>query len=227
MQIPETLPFPIEPSNRTRVLVIGHDPRLRGSATLAAHAFFADMFFKPVPSRGSELAKYRLAKTTYAYIGELTSYRYTASELLLTNLCNAHLPHAPKGRVVLIPTEQAERGLAEIRGLIRRGSFDVIFAMSEQVNYWLHALGFCVPKNDFLQRAEPRVRGLQSKSPYYEPRVAKAFQLIGFRRHDTEAGIPLYPIVHVRSWPLRGPFKQAYGKSYSECVSEPKGAAPR
>ena len=218
-----TLPYPRDPSPHTRVLVIGHDPRLRESDTLAQYAFFADLFFRPVPTKRSELAKYGLARAIYAYIGELTSYRYTANQLLLTNLCNVHLPHAPKGRVVLIPEDQAKRGLSDIRGLIDRAKIEVIFAMSEQVNYWLQALGFCVARTDFLQRAEPKPRGRESTSPFYEPKVAKSFQLIAFRRHDTHVGIPLYPIVHVRSWPLRGPFEKAYGRLYSACISELKG----
>jgi hypothetical protein len=214
-----TIPFPIKPSPDSRVLVIGHDPRLRESEALAQHAFFADFFFRPIPTRRSELAKYNLARAIYAYIGELTSYRYVARELLLTNLCSAHLPHAPKGKVVLIPRQHAEHGLAEIRGIIQKADFDVVFAMSEQVNYWLYALGFCNPRADFLQMAEPKPRGLASEPPYYEPQVPKAFQLIAFRRHETVAGIPLYPIVHVRHWPFRGPFRDAYSKLYSACIS--------
>jgi hypothetical protein len=222
MRKPSTFPFPSKPSPDSRVLVIGHDPRLRESEALAQHAFFADFFFRPVPTRGSELAKYNLARAIYAYIGELTSYRFAARELLLTNLCNDHLPHAPKGKVVLIPRDHAEQGLAEISRIIQKADFDVIFSMSEQVNYWLHALDFCIPRPEFLQRAEPKARGLASEPPYYEPRVPKAFQLIAFRRHETVAGIPLYPIVHVRSWPFRGPFKDAYSKLYSACISDLK-----
>jgi hypothetical protein len=69
---PTTLPFPTNPVPYSRVLVIGHDPRLRESETLAQHAFFADFFFRPVPTKGNELAKYNLARAIYAYIGELT-----------------------------------------------------------------------------------------------------------------------------------------------------------
>ena len=202
--------------------MIGHDPRLRDSEALANHAFVADLFFKPIPIRGSELAKYGLARAVYAYIGELTSYRYTASQLVLTNLCNDHLPHAPKGRVVLIPQTQAEEGLADLRRLISLARFELVFAMSEQVNYWLHALGFYVSRGRFEQKSAPKVRGLQHKPPFYEPREPRAFQSIAYLRHETTAGIPAYPIVHVRSWPLRGPFQKAYGRPYANCISELK-----
>ena len=220
-----TLPFPVRPSTESRVLVIGHDPRLRDSDAMAHHAFFADKFFGPIPARRSDLAKYGLASSTYAYIAELTSYRYTASQLLLTNLCNAHLLHAPKGKVVLIPKHLAEQGLADIGRLISLANIEAVFAMSEQVNYWLQALGFCVPHTEFLRRSEPKPRGINSTPPYYEPQAPKAFQLISFRRQETTIGFPLYPIVHVRSWPLRGPFQKAYGRLYSACVSELKRAA--
>jgi hypothetical protein len=202
--------------------VIGHDPRLRESLAVAKHAFFADLFFKPIPTRGSDLAKYGLARATYGYISELTSYRYTAEQLLLTNLCNSRLRAAPKGRVVLIPQDRAEDGLVDIERLLRRAKFELIFAMSEQVNYWLHALRFCFPLTDFAERAAPKVRGLSSDTPYYDPVAPKAFQSIAFRRHETRAGIPLFPIVHVRSWPLKGPFKKAYSRLYSACISELK-----
>ena len=217
-----TLPFPETPSGKSRVLVIGHDPRLRDSDALANHAFFADLFFKPIPARGSELAKYGLAKAIYSYIGELTSYRYTASQMVLTNLCNDHLPHAPKGRVVLIHEAEAKRGLADIRRLISLARFELVFAMSEQVNYWLHALGFCVSRGGFLLKSAPKERGVQHNPPYYEPKEPRAFQSIAYLRHETTAGIPVYPIVHVRSWPLRGPFQKAYGRQYANCISELK-----
>jgi hypothetical protein len=217
-----TLPYPETPTSDSRVLVIGHDPRLRDSGALAQHALFADLFFQPVPGRASEHAKYELANAVFAYIGELTSYRYTARQLVLTNLCNGHLPHAPKGHVVFIPEKLAAQGLAEIRHLIRKARIELIFAMSEQVNYWLQALGFCTPKGDYLHKSAPKERGMNDKPPFYEPRAPRAFQSIAFRRHETDLGIPLYPIIHVRSWPLKGPFQKAYGRLYSNCVSELK-----
>jgi hypothetical protein len=217
-----TLPFPEKPTSNSRVLVIGHDPRLRDSDTLAQHAFFADLFFRPIPTRANELAKYGLAKAVFAYVGELTSYRYTATQLVLTNLCNGHLPHALKGKVVFIPEDLAAQGVAEIRQLIGLGQIELIFAMSEQVNYWLQALGFCIPKRDFPLKAAPKERGMKNKPPFYEPKEPRAFQSIAFRRHETDLGIPLYPIVHVRSWPLKGPFQKAYGRLCSGCISEIK-----
>jgi|SRR5271157_77754 len=222
MQPTATLPYPKTPTAESRVLVIGHDPRLRDSDALANHAFFADLFFKPIPTRGSEFAKYGLAKAIYAYIEELTSYRYTANQLVLTNLCNDLLPHAPKGKVVLIPQAQAEEGLADLQRLISLARFELIFAMSEQVNYWLHALGFCVSRGNFQQKSAPKERGVQHEPPFYEPREPRAFQSIAYLRHKTTVGIPAYPIVHVRSWPLRGPFQKAYGRQYANCINELK-----
>ena len=221
----QTWPYPTNPTPESRVLVIGHDPRLRKSETLAQHAFFADLFFTRIPATKSDLAKYELAKAVFAYIGELTSYRYNASQLVLTNLCNVHLPHAPKGKVVLIPRPYAESGLHIISALVQKANIELIFAMSEQVNYWLQELDFCQPQSDFLERAAPKPRGVASRPPFYEPHQQRAFQGIAFRRHTTRLGIPLYPIVHVRSWPFRGPFEAAYGRLYSACISELKAAA--
>jgi len=89
-----------------RVLVIGHDPRLQRSSTQAQYAFFGDYYFRPIPRQPSERAKYRLAEKVFGCAAHLTSHRYTAYRVALTNLCNKMLPRPPARHTVLIP-EQA------------------------------------------------------------------------------------------------------------------------
>ena len=69
-----------------RVLVIGRDPRLQRSDTLARYAFFGDYYFRPVPRQRNELAKYQLAEAVFSYVAHLASHRYTADQTVLTNL---------------------------------------------------------------------------------------------------------------------------------------------
>ena len=114
----QTKPFCAGGLDKARVLVIGHDPRLQTSDTQAECAFFADYFFGPKPSRSNEAAKYRLAEAAFHYIGQLTGNRYPADQLALTNLCNRGLPHAPAGKTVLIPAQEAQTGIQAVNGIL-------------------------------------------------------------------------------------------------------------
>jgi len=213
-----TKPFCAGDLANARVLVIGHDPRLQVSDTLAQYAFFADYFFRPRPNHRSEAAKYDLARATYGYIGELTGNRYAANQLVLTNLCNVGLPHAPKGRTVLIPEERAKEGIESIRILLDQSQVEIVFAMSLQVNYWLQKLGFYPSVTEFLHKAAPKTSGLSSKPPYYKAQQDKAFQLVCGRTYAANRR-RVIPILHVKQWPLKAGYMAAYGQAYKDCIS--------
>ncbi len=206
--------------NKAKVLVIGHDPRLQGSNTLAGSAFFADYYFKPIPVQRSEYAKYKLAEAVFSYICYLTSYKYSSDQIVLTNLCNDALPHAPMGKTVYIPEEKARQGISQIHNILNRSDIEVIFAMSIQSNYWLQKLGFYPAVDEFIFKTEPRAKGVDSELPYYEPVVrGKAFTLICGKQYITNEGRSVFPILHIKNWPLRGSFTKAYAKSYEACVN--------
>jgi hypothetical protein len=217
--MPLTKPFCAGDPHDARILVIGHDPRLQDSDTQARYAFFADYYFRPAPSQRSELAKYRLAAATYDYISYLTSHSYPIEQLFLTNLCNQGLPHAPKGRIVLIPQQSAREGTDAIRDLLERSKIEIVFAMSQQVNYWLQRLAFYPAVPDFLQLAEPKLSGVTAAQPYYDPKRSKAFGLICGHRY-TDGKHEICPVLHVKNWPLKGPFAKAYGNAYESLVSQ-------
>ena len=202
-----------------RVLVIGHDPRLQKSHALASNAFFADYYFKPIPTHGSERAKYDLAAAVYSYIGYLTSHKYSADQLVLTNLCNVALPHAPKGKTVFIPEQQARAGITEINEILATSEVEIIFAMSQQVNYWLQKLEFCPSVKEFLTDAEPKQKGVKNNPQFYEPAKGRAFTLICGKQFITNDHRKLFPILHVKNWPLRGAFVKAYTKAIEQCVN--------
>jgi len=214
----QTKPFCADGLDNARILVIGHDPRLQASDTQAECAFFADYYFKPKPGRSSEIAKYRLAEATFNYIGQLTGNKFPADQLALTNLCNVGLPHAPKGKTVLIPVQEAQAGIQAINGILSQGQVEIIFAMSTQVNYWLQKLGFYPPVAEFLRKAEPEPNGFAGEQPYYAPRQSKAFQLICGQCY-TVGERKVVPILHVKNWPLQGAFAKAYSQAYEDCIS--------
>jgi len=161
--------------SKAKVLVIGHDPRLQESNTHANYAFFADYYLRPAPTRRNELAKYRLAEAVYSYISHLTNYQYAADQFVLTNLCNTRLPHAPKGKTVLIPEEEAFAGINAVQDILSESQIEVIFAMSAQVNYWLQKFSFYPAVFEFLDNAKPKPKGIDHKPPYYEPKRSGVF----------------------------------------------------
>ncbi len=216
-----TQPFCAGDMQNARVLVIGHDPRLQSSDAIAEHAFFADYFFQPAPEQASERAKYALAESVYGYVNHLTSGRYETGELVLTNLCNAPLPHAPRFKTALIPEAAAQAGLEAIQAILGQGRIELVFAMSQQVNYWLQKLGFYPPVVEFLEMADPRPEGLQHDPPYYEPRQNRAFQLICGQRYS-DGVRAVIPILHVKNWPLTGRFAAAYGQAYRNLIYDLK-----
>jgi len=202
-----------------KILVIGHDPRLQVSNTVADFAFFGEYYFKQIPTQTKELRKYKLAAAVYDYISHLTSHSFLAKQIVLTNLCNKALPHAPKGKTVYIPEAEARNGITAIQNILSQSSIEVIFAMSEQVNYWLQKLEFYMGETQFLSSSEPKVRGRSHNPPFYEPTQGRAFTQICGNRYLTGDGRSVVPILHVKQWPLRGPFTKAYGKAYETCIN--------
>jgi hypothetical protein len=153
---------------KARVLVIGHDPRLQKSPTIADYCFFADYYFKPVPSEPRETKKYSLAKSVFDCVRDITSECYRDEEVYITNLCNEALPSALPNHTVFISREKAEEGLGHIREVLSKAKIEFIFPMSTQVNYWLQELGFYSSGDNFVERAKPSPHGIKNDQPYYE-----------------------------------------------------------
>jgi len=208
-------------SEKAKVLVIGHDPRLLKSLTLADHSFFANYFFKPIPTKRNEYAKYKLAEAVYSYIHFITNYKYKSDELYITNLCNDALPPV-KNKTVYISKEKAEKGLLEIKNVLAESKIELIFAMSQQVNYWMQKLDFYNSNNDFLKKAEPKLRGVNANPPYYLTRESEAFRLICAKKYKVDEKHTLIPILHVKNWPLKSSFERVYEKSYIQLINELK-----
>ena len=205
--------------HKAKVLVIGHDPRLKESDTLANYAFFADYHFNPKPSNNRELAKYELAEALFTCIRDLTGGRISDEKLLVTNLCNEALDHPAGRKTVYIPKQKAEKGLKETRAQLTGSNVKLIFAMSQQVNYWLQMLGFYPASVSFVEASKPKEAGLKSRPQYYEPSRPRAFKEICGKRFVADGKYHLFPILHVKAYPLKGAFL-TYDEDYAHCRLE-------
>jgi hypothetical protein len=184
-----------------KILLIGHDPRLQTSDTIADYALFINYYFNECPNKGSEKRKYNFAKASLEQVLNLTNNKYRAEEIYVTNLCNEALPHAPQGKTVLISHDIAKAGVERIKNIIsHNNSIDLIFPMSQQVNYWLQRFGFYCTDTEFLLKAEPKEKGIINESPYYEPKKQKAFLDICGNIYKTEASKKVIPILHTKQY---------------------------
>ena len=193
---------PFGDPRKARIMVVGHDPRLQSSDTIANYAFFSDYYFKEIPRPSAEKRKYRFAESVFSMVRDITGGHVQPDEVLLTNLCNRALPHAPKGKTVLIPEAEAKKGIAEIAGLISGSSIKVILAMSQQVNYWLQELHYCDSDSLFVNESKPKPIGLASSPPFYMPRKPRAFLRVCGRAFESLGGCMVVPVLHAKQWPL-------------------------
>ncbi|MFK5890432.1 MAG: hypothetical protein QM486_06855 [Flavobacteriaceae bacterium] len=201
---------------KAKVLLIGHDPRLQKSDTIADFVLFADYFFRPIPTNHSEKRKFGLAKSTFDYLTYLTNHKIRPEQVYITNLCNNSLPHSAKGKTVFIPESEAIKGIENIKSILRENpSIEIIFSMSLQVNYWLQKLEFYHSDNDFVVNSEPRTNGKNHEFPFYQPAKSKTFLTIcGNQYKIYEGNQILIPILHTKNFPL-----QEKLKAYKICIN--------
>jgi len=205
-------PF-IEKRIEPKVLLIGHDPRLQLSDTIANYALFSDYYFGDKPKNGSEKRKFELAAKSFEQVLEITNHRYKAEEIYVTNLCNESLPHAPKGKTVLIPESIANKGFERITSIIcQHSTIEYIFPMSQQVNYWLQFFGLYQTNTDYLAKAKPKEKGINNDPPYYEA-VKQSdhpfLEICGVVYH-LNTGQKLIPILHTKQYAHLTAYLQCY-----------------
>jgi hypothetical protein len=190
--------------NTATILVIGHDPRLQRSQTEAEIAFFFDYLTRPRPKSRPEARKYDLAQAVWDYINELAGYDIPLAELYVTNLCNEFLAHTPGSGTVLIPDDQAQRGVQWIVQIVADGHFHVILPMAVQPFYHLCRLGIVDEDSELVRRFVAGARPRASKAEqgiYVQTGRAPFLAVCGRRFHHR--GVPVIPIVHVKQWPLK------------------------
>jgi hypothetical protein len=203
---PECRPFG-DPAT-ARVFVIGHDPRLQKSDAQAASVFFLDYLEPGRPTFGPEAAKYDLASAAVEYMRYLTGGEVPLAEMYFTNLCNEFLPHPRKRGTVLIPDEVADRGIAAIEKALAHGKPQAIIPMSLQVFYHLARSGFVAMEHGererFLRKAAPKPGDGQGGA-YVQSTPRTFLDVCG--RQFLHGSIPVVPVLHVKTWPLKGRFK--------------------
>jgi hypothetical protein len=202
------------------VFVIGHDPRLQKSDAEAETVFFLDYLERDRPTKRSEAAKYDFASATVKYIEHLTGGGVPLTEMYFTNLCNQFLRHPDGGGTVLIPDKVADRGIAEIKKALAQGKPRVIIPMSAQVFYHLVRSGFVAGAKErserFLREAAPNATK-KERGAYVGATSGAFLEVCGERfLHGT---IPVVPVLHVKTWPLKGRFK-AYQSAMQNAVAK-------
>lgn len=205
---------PFGNTDKARILVIGHDPRLRRSDSQAQYAFFLDYLEESPPTRHSERRKYDFASSVVNYVRHLAGPSVGLDDVFFTNLCNEFLERPSAGGTVLIQDGPAERGVQAIEGVLSSGSFKVILPMSPQVLYHLVRLGFVAdPDEDsltFLRMARPSPAAIRRNAyvPVGRSPFLKACGRMSFHRGD---GVPIVPILHAKQWPLNARMEPHYG----------------
>jgi hypothetical protein len=216
------IPFvqPFGDINLATILIIGHDPRLQNSQAKAEKPFFFEYLerYQTRPTYGPQAQKYDLAHAVWDYVNELADRPIPLKQLFITNLCNVFLPSSQGKGTVLIPDEQSEHGVEELRQIALNGKFRLILPMSVQVFYHLCRLGFVDEQNEtistFIHKAHPAVRK-SDLGVYASIGTAPFLDMCGKLFHHR--GIPLIPIVHVKQWPLKSRFVR-----YSEPMESAK-----
>ncbi|MEI8205034.1 MAG: hypothetical protein WCH34_18595 [Bacteroidota bacterium] len=207
----------IEPA---KIILIGHDPRLQESHTIASFVMFADYYFRPEPKINSEKQKFGLAKSAFVQVTYLTSGKFKPEQIYLTNLCNNALPHAPKGKMVFIPKAEAEKGIKNIKKILKDNpTIEYIFPMSLQVNYWLQKLNFYDSMTTFVSDTEPKIKGVENDPPYFEPKKSSTFLMVCGHLYTVNDGKQtLIPILHNKNFPIKRNFI-AYQVNYNEILA--------
>ena len=164
--------------------------------------------------------KFEFAKSTFDYIIELTKNKFRAENIYVTNLCNDELPKddSIKGKTVYIPRDKAKKGVEHIKDILAKNpSIEYVFAMSQQVNYWLQELGLYPQQPGFIEKAMPKDKGVKNNPPYYEAKKGRAFlEICGKSYKINGSKQTIIPILHIKSYSLIIGRYPEYKKCYDD-----------
>ena len=207
-----------KPKEIAKVLIIGEDPNLQWSDTLPQYVMFTDYYFRKIPYDLGERSRYSEAKRLFEMVENLSDFKYKDDEVYVTCLCCDTLELPAKGKRTLIPEQKALKGVDHIKWILQENpEIEVIFALSQQTNYWLQKSGLVEADELFLKGAEPRRTGIQDIMPYYQPANPKAFNdICGKLRYVNNYRIKLFPLLPMRDFPLRGDNVERFEKTYKQ-----------
>lgn len=204
--------------NDPKALLIGHDPRLKESKTLAEFALFANYYFDKTIKDSAKIKKLEFASSAFNQIVDITNGKISPEEIYVTNLCNVALP-ATKG-TVYITKELAVSGIENIKRILKNNpSIEYIFPMSVQVNYWLQKLGFYTTNDEYVDKSEPKIEGVHSIPPYFDLKKNETFLIICGNRYLVKDGNQIViPILHTKSYSNKN-ILRAYESAYKRIRS--------
>ncbi len=78
-------PLDWKSKDTVKISLIGYDPRLQKSDTIADYALFADYFFRHELDKTAEKRRFGLAKSTFEYISCLTNKSIKPEQIYSTN----------------------------------------------------------------------------------------------------------------------------------------------
>lgn len=209
-----------KPEKQPIALLIGHDPRLKASDTIAEYSLFANYYFDSNIKDRTFQIKNKFAASAFNQITDITNGNIKPEKIYVTNLCNLALPRALDGKTVYIPEDKALEGYENIKRILSENpTIKYIFPMSLQVNYWLQMLGLYDSENSFKEFSAPKPVGVENSSPYYEATKQGAFLMIcGNRYKVTGSNQVVIPILHAISYPLKNNF-EVYKPAYDRIRS--------
>jgi len=210
----------LKPTLPAKVLVVGEDSNLQWSDTVTEVAMFADYFFREFPEDDGERSRNVEARNLFKHISYVTNNHVRHSEAYITNLCNDYVTPPLKGKRVLIPEENAVKGLSHIEWILNENpTIKYVLVMSLQANYWLQKLGFYGGDDEtFLHGAQPRRKGLENQfEPFYQPVDGKAFRsIIGNIYEAKKFPVKVIPILANKNYPLMGRDEKIFGEAYAK-----------
>lgn len=184
-----------------KIMVIGHDPRLRISEAEAGHAFFLEYLTRDTLTKPSDKRKKDFAVATVEYIKSIVGASISLDYIYFTNLCNKFLERPIGGGTVLISDDEADKGITEIEKDIKSGLFRATLPMSLQVFYHLVRTEFVDDQGEnlkkFLEMAKPNPNDIQ-RNAYKSSKAAPFLLVCGKIFHHRLDSVPIIPILHVK-----------------------------
>ena len=104
---------------------------------------------------------------------------------------------------LLIPASIAKNGVEHIKNILMQyHSIELVFPMSQQVNYWLQFFGLYHTDTDYLDKAKPNLKGVNNNPPYYQAvkqRESPFLEICG-KVYTLDTGQKLIPILHTKQY---------------------------
>ena len=208
-----------------KFLLVGEHSTLQWKDDVVEYAMFLDYYFTATPYDLGERSRYSEARNIFNYLKDMTEKHCTPELVHGTLICCDPLPRPPKGKHILLPAEDVEKGALRIKKILAENpTIEYIFVMGMQANYHLQRLGFysCGEHSEaFLHGAQPARAGLLYDDKFYQPVNAKPFRDICFKPFELTdyEGVKVVPILPHKNYPLYDSNLNNFGDSFEALKS--------